>query len=321
MDKKPLLSICIPTYNRSQYLKKSLESLAMQPEFDSECIEVIILDNASTDNTQEVVESYQQNYSNIFYYKNSSNIQDRNFPSVIAKAHGEYRKLYNDTVLYGKGSLAYLIDLIKQNITEKPCLFFLNNKKNDVRKHAATLEDFLYSVSFNVTWIGGFGLWEKDCVNIEKNIYGCDLHLWQVPFLLSTVYESKSSVVVMKKLITTQIISKKNLSYGLYQVFYKNYLGFIEQYMNGKIISEKCYYWLEKDLLFNFFAIWIIIYELQREKYLVAKENLKDIIFDKYRDKPYFLFFLLYYYFNKLKCLIKMMIKKCLPGFNNASAL
>lgn len=47
-EKKPLLSICIPTYNRAEYLEKSLESIIRQSEFHSDDVDVVISDNCST---------------------------------------------------------------------------------------------------------------------------------------------------------------------------------------------------------------------------------------------------------------------------------
>ena len=40
--KKPLLSICIPTYNRCEYLKKSIETIISQKEFSDENVEIVI---------------------------------------------------------------------------------------------------------------------------------------------------------------------------------------------------------------------------------------------------------------------------------------
>ena len=56
-DVKPLLSICIPTYNRSGYLEQCLESIVHQERFDE--IEVIISDNCSTDDTEAVCKKYK----------------------------------------------------------------------------------------------------------------------------------------------------------------------------------------------------------------------------------------------------------------------
>ena len=51
----PLLSICVPTYNRSRYLASLLEGLAAQLEAFPYPYELVISDNASTDDTSAVV--------------------------------------------------------------------------------------------------------------------------------------------------------------------------------------------------------------------------------------------------------------------------
>jgi len=55
---KPLVSIIIPTYNRANYLEKAIESVLKQTY---ENIEIIVSDNASTDNTMEVMQKYKDN--------------------------------------------------------------------------------------------------------------------------------------------------------------------------------------------------------------------------------------------------------------------
>lgn len=53
--KQPFFSICIPTYNRAHLLPEALESSLAQTDSD---FEIVIVDNASTDNTQEVLKRY-----------------------------------------------------------------------------------------------------------------------------------------------------------------------------------------------------------------------------------------------------------------------
>ena len=52
---QPLFSVVIPTYNRAVLLKRALESLVNQTYKN---FEVIICDDGSTDNTKEVVDSF-----------------------------------------------------------------------------------------------------------------------------------------------------------------------------------------------------------------------------------------------------------------------
>jgi abequosyltransferase len=90
-NKLPLLSICIPTYNREKYLQECLESIIRQEEFNIEDIEIIISDNASQDNTKDLVHHYQTKYTNIRYYCNKENVGPlRNFMKLPDYAIGEY---------------------------------------------------------------------------------------------------------------------------------------------------------------------------------------------------------------------------------------
>lgn len=87
------LSICIPTYNRANYLPEAIESILEQITDDiKDKVEICISDNASTDNTAEIVSRFQdKNICNITYHKNEENIgADRNFLKVIEIASGEY---------------------------------------------------------------------------------------------------------------------------------------------------------------------------------------------------------------------------------------
>ena len=63
MTKKPLLSICIPTYNREKYLKRLLDSIVSQKEFtDSDDVEIVIDDGPSKDNTEVLVQEYKAKF-------------------------------------------------------------------------------------------------------------------------------------------------------------------------------------------------------------------------------------------------------------------
>ncbi len=84
----PLVTIGIPTYNRAEMLRRSIESALCQ---DHSMIEVIISDNASTDNTQVVCQEFCKNDVRVKYVAQSYNIgSTANFSAVLKKASGEY---------------------------------------------------------------------------------------------------------------------------------------------------------------------------------------------------------------------------------------
>ena len=59
-----LVSIIIPCYNQAKYLNETLESVFKQTYTNWECI---IVDDGSTDNTEDLIKSYQKN-DNRFWY-------------------------------------------------------------------------------------------------------------------------------------------------------------------------------------------------------------------------------------------------------------
>ena len=62
-----LLSVIIPTRNRSELLRGALQSIVHQT-FSKEKFEVIVVDNGSTDNTKQIVESFNAKLPNLSYY-------------------------------------------------------------------------------------------------------------------------------------------------------------------------------------------------------------------------------------------------------------
>jgi len=61
----PLISHIICTYNRAAYLPKALDALAHQNYPDFNDFEVVIINNNSTDNTQEIVDSFMKQYPDV----------------------------------------------------------------------------------------------------------------------------------------------------------------------------------------------------------------------------------------------------------------
>ena len=124
MGNKPLLSICIPTRNREKYLRECLDSIINQEGFDEEKIEIVISDNASSDNTTELVKQYQKKYTNIIYHKNEKNIWAiKNILNLPNYTHGEYVWFLSDDDMLSDIWLKTTIEIIRQ---EKPWLMLSN---------------------------------------------------------------------------------------------------------------------------------------------------------------------------------------------------
>lgn len=85
--KKPLITVIIPTYNRSQYIKQAIDSALNQTHKN---IELIIIDDGSKDNTSEVLKKYDtySNINNIALNHNAGVANARNLG--LKEAKGDY---------------------------------------------------------------------------------------------------------------------------------------------------------------------------------------------------------------------------------------
>ena len=90
----PILTIAIPTYNRSDKLNKHLVNInTILFNYErSNFIELLISDNCSTDETYEICKKHDaidKNYT-FTYLKNESNVgSERNFIEAILKSSGK----------------------------------------------------------------------------------------------------------------------------------------------------------------------------------------------------------------------------------------
>lgn len=104
------LSICIPTYNRAAFLGEALDSVISQATDD---VEIVVSDNASTDNTEALVRDYQSRFPRILYQKNPENLgADRNFLKVMELASGEYCWLLGSDDALAEGAIAAVMPLL-----------------------------------------------------------------------------------------------------------------------------------------------------------------------------------------------------------------
>jgi glycosyltransferase involved in cell wall biosynthesis len=93
-----LVSILVPVYNRAAYIEETINSALMQTYKN---IEVIVVDNCSTDNTCQIVKIMASKDSRIKLFQNNKNIGPvRNWQRCIDEASGFYGKiLWSDDLL------------------------------------------------------------------------------------------------------------------------------------------------------------------------------------------------------------------------------
>lgn len=93
-----LVSILIPVYNRENLIEETVQS-ALNQTYKN--IEIIVVDNQSTDNTWEILQKLASQYERIKIFQNERNIGPvRNWKRCIDEANGEYGKiLWSDDLI------------------------------------------------------------------------------------------------------------------------------------------------------------------------------------------------------------------------------
>ncbi|WP_170975387.1 glycosyltransferase [Martelella alba] len=163
-----LVSVYIPTHNRSKLLERALLSVLNQ---DYEYLEILICDDGSSDNTHSLVENYKKKYQNIIYLKNDQPkgaCAARNLGIFAAK--GIYITGLDDDDEFVNNRISTFVDFFEKNTYEFICsgITFKNgnhSKSGYDQEKVILLDDLLYenivgSQVFtkreNLVSIGGF---------------------------------------------------------------------------------------------------------------------------------------------------------------------
>ncbi|MEO6995504.1 MAG: glycosyltransferase family A protein [Lacunisphaera sp.] len=109
----PKISVLVPTYNYARFLPQAIESILAQTDAD---FEVFISDDASTDDSAEVIRHYAARDSRIRFALHPNNLgMVANWNWCLQQAHGEYVKyLFGDDLLTSPEALARMADLLDQ---------------------------------------------------------------------------------------------------------------------------------------------------------------------------------------------------------------
>lgn len=160
MDKKILCSVCVISYNQERFIQQTLDSiLSQKTDFR---FELLISDDASTDNTQKIIKEYELQYPNIIRnISRSKNVgSQKNFYSTMEEAKGKYIALCEgDDYWISIDKLQNQYDALEKNEDIDICFtnslrMFPNNNLKKNNRHGS--ESKIFNLSQVVRGGGGF---------------------------------------------------------------------------------------------------------------------------------------------------------------------
>lgn len=153
----PLVSVIIPCYNREEYIKQTINSVLEQTY---KKIEIIVIDDGSTDNTREILDSYGNQIQVLEHPNRQNKGQSAAINLGIKKSFGKYIAILDSDDYWDPTKIEKQIDFL--NLNPKYGVVYANgfqvdaNGKNKSKifdtNHVQTNnpEDILLNSYFNI---------------------------------------------------------------------------------------------------------------------------------------------------------------------------
>ena len=303
-----ILSICIPTYNRVEYLAVTVNSIVNQNRFsENKDVEIVISDNGSTDGTDLYCSKLVQSWDSRIKYYNLKKPQGfvKNIFNVLSNANGQYLKLNNDTLIHHQNSLIEIINEINNAkiVLPKMNLFFSNNDQK-IGGEYKNFDYFMNNFSYSTTWIGSYGFWKDDLSNlneIKNNINSYFPHLELFEYI-----NSNQSIKVNNLNLFTSVHPVGKGGYNLYEVFIQQYHIILKRWRSKNFITSVTYKKIKRDTLLNV-AYWHTRTIVDSKNVRFSTYNWEKFLNEGYNEKYYKILFIIYFtYFFVINLLIKL---------------
>jgi glycosyltransferase involved in cell wall biosynthesis len=130
--KYPLVSIAMATYNGGRFLREQLQSLVAQ---DYTHIEIVISDDGSSDETENIIHEFQSANANIFFHKNEGEHGFRqNFAHALQYCRGQYIALCDQDDLWMYNKISRLMAAIGNNTMAYHNSLFVDEQGNSLHR-------------------------------------------------------------------------------------------------------------------------------------------------------------------------------------------
>ncbi|HMS64700.1 MAG TPA: glycosyltransferase family 2 protein [Ignavibacteria bacterium] len=228
-----ILTISIPTWNRSALLKELLDLLAFQIiNFNLESkIEILVSDNGSEDDTEKVMTGFSQNHSFVTYNRNKTNIgASGNVLKSMETAEGKFTLFLGDDDRINKNCLSGLITFLEQNPETGLLIDSSNFKKNLFPDSTESLD--LVTLLENFYWhIGNAGVtilrssFAKD--NLKTHPYEYFSFSWpQTQLMILGIYQHSNLKIYIRDLnIVSDSVHGEVMMYSSHYLWRAGYYG------------------------------------------------------------------------------------------------
>ena len=290
-----LLTIAIPTFNRSSYLDLCLKSVCSQVDGYENIVEIIVSDNFSSDNTTDIVNKYVNSGHKIKYIKNKENIgAENNFIRCLNLSTGKYLHIFGDDDVLLPGALSEIINIISENdygIVHLNSYGFENEYHSDKRYKIKSdnicvykdKQNFIYDINIMLTFISGNIVNKKFIEKQFDNEKFVGSGIIQFYWYISAILNSEKNIYIKKYCVAGK--TDNSGGYSVCKVFGINLMDAIK-YLKQFGLLEKSEIKFKKVLLTDFLPIFILKQKKSTGKF--STDDFYALLHAKHKSNAYF---------------------------------
>ncbi len=249
MNKRSVISLGLPVYNGGKYLTEAMESILAQTFED---FELIITDNASVDQTEQICRGFAKSDRRISYYRNETNLgAAKNYNRVFCMSAGKYFKWVSHDDICAPMFLEQCLETIEcesaKTVLCYPRTILIDEAGNELRKYDDKM-DIQFSKAeqrlghvFRNLWLCNavFGLIRREALTktgLIGNYPGSDVVLLAELSLLGQFREIKEFLFFRR--IHSRMSKQANRTQ-------QRVAEWFDPENNGKLILPKCKFFIE----------------------------------------------------------------------------
>src|SRR3989339_438647 len=165
------VSVIVTAYNYGLFLERCLRSL-LEQSLPTTAYEIIVVDDASEDNTEDIMERYVEKYSNIRYIRNTKNVGVAESSNVaIREAFGQFIVRVDADDYVNKNFLLFLSAYLEANngLLGVACDYVkVNNDEEVISRHDANEENISCGIMYRKDFLAEAGLYNSDFRHCEE---------------------------------------------------------------------------------------------------------------------------------------------------------
>lgn len=265
-------SVIIPTYNRADFISKTLKSVLEQEYSD---FEIIVVDDGSTDNTEYVVKSLECSKLHYYKTKNQERGAARNFG--LSKSKGEYINFFDsDDIMYPNHLKEANKQLEKYHKPEVLCFPFdyldsqleLTGTKKGFRELMSPLALSKNHIHLNGAFIKK-SILKKSVQFIENREFRVSED-WYFFFKLALSFDIVGVPTPTSGYVIHSESTMSNFSSTDYLVAWKYFCSLLDKHKTDKRINHR-------KIKYEFLSMTALAFALENSKKLAIQHALKAL--------------------------------------------